>query len=76
MSPPRPPGGRGPLLVLMTIVMVWSGALAVGLGFAAVASADLGIERIALYGGLSAFTALLAVTTGYEMFRRIFRPHR
>jgi sterol desaturase/sphingolipid hydroxylase (fatty acid hydroxylase superfamily) len=60
------------VLVLMVVVLLWSGALAAGFGFAAVTGAEsLGLGRRTTYYLLSGFMALLATRTAYELWRRL-----
>ena len=68
-EPSAAPAG---LIVLMTIVLLWSTALTVGFGYAALAGSG-GAGRTVMYALLAAFTALLAARTGYELLRKLRR---
>ena len=57
--------------LLMTLVLLWSGALAVGFGWAAsVGRQDMGPARTVLFWIVAAFLGLIAARTGYELVRR------
>jgi hypothetical protein len=72
MNTPNQPASKGAVLMLMTFVLLWSGALAVGFGYAAVAGADeTSTTRTAVYALLAGFTGLLAGRTGFEMVRKV-----
>ena len=75
--PPDEAPSQLPILVLMTFVLIWSSVLTAGFSYAAVAgSGEAGFVRTAGYGALAAFTALLALRTGYEMVRKLRRRQR
>lgn len=60
--------------VVMTLVLVWSGALAVGFTWAAATGSDsMGTSRRLIFSLIAAFLGLLAVRTGYELVRRLLR---
>lgn len=63
--------------VLMTLTLLWSGALAVGFAWSA---ADGGPRmsggRALAFWLIAGFLALLAVRTGYELARRVLLARR
>lgn len=67
--------GRTPspaAVVLMSLVLLWSGGLAVGFGYAAATGGDqMSSTKVLLFWIASAFLALLALRTGYELVRRL-----
>ncbi len=56
--------------LLMSMVLLWSGALAAGFGWAA-ASGKMSFGRTLMFWLIAGFLSLLAVRTGYEMVRRL-----
>lgn len=60
--------------VVMTLVLLWSGALAAGFAWAAATGSDsMGASRTLLFYLIAAFLGLLAGRTGYELVRRLLR---
>lgn len=70
-------GGLTPAAgILMTLVLVWSGALAAGFAYAALSRADSpSFARSAGFLAIAFFLALLAGRTGYELVRRVKAGH-
>lgn len=78
MTAPDDPGRlTGAAAVLMTLTLLWSGALAVGFAWSA---ADGGPRmsggRALAFWLIAGFLALLAVRTGYELVRRLVLARR
>lgn len=73
----EPGDGRGLTVVgavLMTVVLLWSGALAAGFAWAAATGSDsMGTSRRLMFYLIAAFLGLLAGRTGYELVRRLLR---
>lgn len=58
----------------MGLFVLWSGALGVGFAAVAVVAADeLSATRRLVYALLALFLLLIALRTGYELFRRLRR---
>lgn len=72
--PGRPPRRSAAAIVLMSLVVLWSAALAFGFAWAA-ATADqrLGSGRRVAFGVLAVFLTLAAGRTAYELWRRVAR---
>ena len=59
-------------MVLMALVLLWSGGLAAGFAYAAANGAgQLSSTKVLLFWIASAFLAVLALRTGYELVRRL-----
>jgi hypothetical protein len=61
--------------LLMSMVLLWSGALAAGFAWAA-ASGKMSFGRTLMFWLIAGFLSLLAARTGYEMVRRLVRSRR
>lgn len=76
-TPSDPDRLSGAAAVLMTLTMLWSGALAVGFAWSA---ADGGPRmsggRALAFWLIAGFLALLAARTGYELVRRLVPARR
>jgi hypothetical protein len=58
--------------VLMVLVLLWSGALAAGFTWAAVAGGDrMSAGRTVIFSVIAGFLVLLWVRTAYELGRRL-----
>lgn len=69
-------GRRVPVaaMVLMILVLLWSGSLAFGFAWAAVRGADsMTFGRILTFWVIAVFLGLLALRTSYELGRRLLR---
>lgn len=67
-------GGRGTVVVLMVLVLLWSGALRAGFAWAAATGSEtMGLGRTAAFYLVAAFLGALAAHTGYELVRRLRR---
>ncbi len=63
--------------LLMTLVLLWSGALAVGFGWAAITGADqMSFGRTLVFALIAGFLGLLCVRTTYELIRRFLGTRR
>lgn len=69
MTSSRP---RPAVIVLMSLVTLWSGGLAVGFGFA-LASGRLGSTRTLFFSLACGLLAVLALRTAYELIRALRR---
>lgn len=64
--------GLAPRIILMSLFALWSGALAVGFGYAVVVGAeDLGTAKAALFVALTVLLGAAAVRTAYELVRHL-----
>jgi hypothetical protein len=67
----------GVAILLMSLVLVWSGVLAVGFVWKAVGeSGDVPFGRTAVFYVLAAFLGLLSSRTAFELVRRLVRRKR
>ncbi len=74
--PQEPVRGRAAALILMSVVLGWSVLLAAGFGWVAASSAEgVGPARRFAFAAVAIFMALLAVRTGYELWRRLTKKH-
>ena len=64
-------GGLGAGEVLLAVLALWSSVLTVGFGYAAWVGGGMSPGRRGLFVGLSAFTAVLAVRSVWELGRRL-----
>ncbi len=63
--------------LLMSLVLLWSGALALGFGWAAATGGDrLGGARTVMFWLIAAFLGLVASRTAYEIVRRLASMRR
>lgn len=66
------PSGQAAAFVLMALVLLWSGALAVGFAWAAATGhQQMGFGRTVVFWVVAAFLGLLAVRTCFELVRRV-----
>lgn len=76
-EPEEPSRLTGAAAVLMTMVLLWSATLSAGFAWAAFAGPSTStFGRTAGFLTIAAFLALLAVRTGYELFRRLIHARR